>query len=85
MKIHRESYPDLIKRLRSETRTSEDVDNMGEWFSLYGYMFWDGECYDCDEFEIFPVNRYDPIEGEIFFTGHYSLNRNDSIIGMVTD
>lgn len=32
------------------------VNELGEWFSNYGNMYWNGECYDADDgFRLYPI------------------------------
>lgn len=48
------SYEDL-KNAVLQDKTQENINNLGEWFSRYGMSYWNGECFDADDFRVYPV------------------------------
>lgn len=48
-------YEELRAAAFAPNATQEDVENLGDWFSQYGEAFWNGECYDADGYELWPV------------------------------
>ena len=40
--------------------TTENINELGEWFNRYGNDYWNGEYYDADEFRVYPV--YEEVE-----------------------
>lgn len=47
-------YKDLIK-IFNETKSYNDLLNLYYWFCEFGMCFWNGECFQADDFEIYPV------------------------------
>ena len=72
MSINRYSYQELSKKALSDSATQEDVNNLGQWFDLYGMDFWNGKCFSIDsEHDLYPIyapadnDQYDIIGYEI--------------------
>lgn len=55
--ISRYDYKKLREKALSATATQEDIDNLGKWFELFGETYWNGEYYDADGAEIWPVYK----------------------------
>lgn len=50
-------YEELRKKALNNG-TQEDIDNLGEWFSKYGTIYWNGEYYNLDDgFKLYPVYK----------------------------
>lgn len=58
MYIGKYNYDELRKEAINNP-TAENINNLGEWFNMYGADFWNGECYDADGYEIRPVYKWD--------------------------
>ena len=58
MNIGRYDYEELRAAAISNP-TTENVNNLGEWFDMYGSEFWNGEVYDADGYDIIPVIEWD--------------------------
>ena len=71
-------YTKLAAKALSESATQGDIDNLGQWFSLYGDRYWTGECFEVDgaaDVNIYPVYRQ---SGEdIFEIDHYTLDPSE--------
>ena len=49
MVINRYSYTELFeKAVRSDAR-QEDIENLAEWFWIYGASYWNGEYFGIDD------------------------------------
>ena len=42
-------------RAAAESGRKEDVDRLGEWLETYGDRRWNGEYYDADGLEVYPL------------------------------
>lgn len=52
----RYNYEELEQKALAPAATQEDINALGEWFSLYGSTFWNGECYTIDaDHALWPV------------------------------
>ena len=51
-------YDDLIAAVKKNP-TQENIDNLGDWFHQYGDCYWNGEFYNADDLELWPVEDYD--------------------------
>lgn len=60
------SYKELRENALKPTATQEDINALGEWFSQYGNMYWNGEYYDISDkeaksgeygFRLYPVYK----------------------------
>ena len=60
-------YKELRAAATAPGATQADVDALGEWFSRYGAIYWNGESYDMDDGKrIFPeYSETAPDEWEI--------------------
>ena len=45
-------------RKAAESGKREDIDALGRWVEREGAMFWNGEYYDADGMELYPVYRF---------------------------
>jgi hypothetical protein len=53
-----ESYKELRENALKPNATQEEINELGEWFSQYGDMFWNGEYYDADDgVRVYPIYR----------------------------
>ena len=50
--MNRYDYDELRKN--AESGKLKDINALGEWFSRYGEVYWNGEYYDADGIEIVP-------------------------------
>ena len=48
------SYAEL-KSAVMENASEENINALGEWFADYGTAYWNGECYDADDFLLYPI------------------------------
>lgn len=55
-------YKELREKAIAKNATKQDRLNLYNWFNLYGNQFWNGECYDVDGYEMFPI--YNEIKDE---------------------
>ena len=55
---------------KSADATQEDINNLGRWFLLYN-PYWNGEYYDADGVEVWPV--YKQISDDDFELVGYEL------------
>ena len=69
---NRYSYNELFAVATKPDAAQIDVDTLGEWFSAYGEIYWNGEYYDADGYRIRPVYDWgeEADQGEIV---HYEL------------
>ena len=58
---------------------SEDINRLGEWFSLFGARYWNGEYYDADGLEIYPVYQEIDETGDSFEVVGYSTSKPEVI------
>ena len=61
--IRRNEYSQLVQRALDVAATEDDINRLGEWFRLYGYLFWNGEAYDIDKYHTLhfvfgPIDEY---------------------------
>ena len=54
-----DQYTYQTLRAAAEDGTEEAVAALGEWFLRYGTDYWNGECYDADGMELFPLYNED--------------------------
>ena len=47
-------------RAAAESGKQEDINALAEWFERYGSRYWNGEYYDADGIEIYPLYKYNP-------------------------
>lgn len=56
------NYSELISAVDAN-ETPETLAALGEWFSQYGDMYWNGECWDIDgNRRLYPI--YAPLDEE---------------------
>lgn len=48
-------YATLRAAALSQSATQEDIDALGEWFSRFGSVYWNGEYYDADGVPVRPI------------------------------
>lgn len=53
--IYKHGYAEHRERALRPEGTQKDIDTLGKWFSLYGEIYWNGECYDADGVLVYPV------------------------------
>ena len=58
---------------------SEDINRLGEWFSLFGARYWNGEYYDADGLGIYPVYQEIDETGDSFEVVGYSTSKPEVI------
>lgn len=63
-------YEELKAAVMANQNDDAAVNALGEWFSLYGEDYWNGEYYDADDFRVYPVYRETEIEGEYELMGY---------------
>ena len=54
MYIGRYNY-DELRKAAIENPTEENLAALGKWFELYGMDFWNGQYFDADGYELWPV------------------------------
>lgn len=53
-----EFYKEYRENALKPNATQEEINELGEWFSQYGDMFWNGEYYDADDgVRVYPIYR----------------------------
>lgn len=52
--MHRYSYKELLDAAVNNP-TDENLSALGEWFQEYGDQYWNGECYDADGRDLYPI------------------------------
>lgn len=70
------SYKELRENALKPNATQEDISKLGEWFSQYVGIFWNGEYYDISDtgtkgeygFRLYPVYK-EVAEDEYELTG----------------
>lgn len=50
-------YEELRAKAIATNATDEDIANLVEWFELYGMEYWNGECFDADGYQLYPVQE----------------------------
>ena len=50
-------YEELRAKAIAADATDEDIANLAEWFELYGMSHWNGECFDADGYQLYPVQE----------------------------
>lgn len=71
-----------VLRQAAESGKREDIDALGHWFEREGREFWNGECYDADGMEIYPVYAYCN-ESQLDIVG-YTTDRQESMDSIQT-
>lgn len=52
----RYEYEELKNKALDISATQEDLTALGDWFGLYGSMFWDGESYEVEgDTRLYPI------------------------------
>lgn len=66
-KIGYYDYDELRAAAVQPEATEADILALGEWFSRFGEVYWNGEYYDADGRRLYPVYKWDDAldEGEI--------------------
>lgn len=57
--FNRYSYQGLREAATAPGAEQIDIDTLGAWFNAYGYDYWNGECYDADGIQLYPVVEWD--------------------------
>lgn len=52
-------YLELKAKAAAPNATKKDLENLWNWFETYGNRYWNGECYDADDFLLYPVYEHD--------------------------
>lgn len=47
-------------RAAAESGKPEDISALAKWFERYGSRYWNGEYYDAEGIEIYPLYKYNP-------------------------
>lgn len=50
-------YQELKEKALSTDSTQADINNLGEWFELYGDKYWNGEYYSVDDNRLYPIYK----------------------------
>lgn len=67
------SFEKLYKKAISKKASQIDIDTLGEWFTQFGMMDWNGEFFNVDDVhELVPVYS-DPDEAGDFEILHYEM------------
>lgn len=69
-KFNEYSYEDLRDKAWARDATQIDVDTLGAWFEEYGDCYWNGECYNVDGMNLFPVYKHDEERDQDEITGY---------------
>lgn len=54
-------YMELFNKATAAGATQADINNLGEWFEMFGMQYWNGEYFDADEFRLYPVYLETPL------------------------
>lgn len=65
------SYSELLAAATAPAAKQIDVDTLGAWFEQYGNTYWNGEYYDANGVEIWPV--YKEVSGDEFELSGYRI------------
>ena len=66
-------YKDLLAAV-DENETPESLAALGEWFQLYGNMYWNGSCWDIDGVRgLYPIYKLVDEECEDFELVGYEI------------
>lgn len=56
IKHNRYNFNELVEQANNFNSTTEERMQLWYWFSRYGSMFWNGECYKIDkETDLYPI------------------------------
>lgn len=58
-RFNRYSYSELLTAAARPGAQQIDIDTLGEWFSCYGWNYWNGEYFDADGHRVRPVYDWD--------------------------
>ena len=64
------SYEELRDKALSRDASRIDVDTLGAWFEEYGDCYWNGECYNADGMNLFPIYKHDEESDQYEITGY---------------
>ena len=71
------NYDELREDATSPEATQEDINALGEWFSQYGEMYWNGEYYDAEDgLCLYPLYKYNHDSGDVEYDG-YTFSNSD--------
>ena len=71
-----------ILRQAAESGKRDDIDALGRWFEREGREFWNGEYYDADGMEIYPLYKLVDAEAGDYEIVGYTTDRAASIDSM---
>lgn len=58
--VSRYNYAELRAAATAPDAEQIDIDTLGQWFSLYGSQYWNGEYYDADDgLRLYEVTEWD--------------------------
>lgn len=69
-KFNRYSYKELLAASTAPGAQQIDVDTLGAWFEAFGASYWNGECYDADGRDLFPVYGKPNEDGDVEISGY---------------
>jgi len=70
--MNKYEYSELRAAAIAQNANENDINDLGNWFALYGGAFWNGEYYDVDDGRrLFPV--FDEIRPGEFYTIGYEF------------
>ena len=72
------TYEEL--RQAAESGKSEDINALGRWFEREGREYWNGECYDADGMEIYPVYKLVDAETEDYEIVGYTTDKGEMFV-----
>lgn len=49
------NYSDLLAAAIAPNANRCTIDSLGRWFENYGSRYWNGECYDADGKNLWPI------------------------------
>ena len=69
-----------ILRQAAESGNREDINALGRWFEREGREFWNGEYYDADGMEIYPVYKLVDAETEDYEIVGYTTDKGEMFV-----
>ena len=67
--MSRYSYEELKAKALAPDAEQHDIDNLGDWFVLYGDNYWNGEYFEIDSYNrLYPIYEEDE-DGELVMLG----------------
>lgn len=72
------NYQEL--RQAAESGKREDINALGRWFEREGREYWNGEYYDADGMEIYPVYKLVDAETEDYEIVGYTTDKGEMFV-----